>query len=94
MKFTNVRSLKMNTADLLREVEEGEEVVITYHGKPRAMLIRIAGDELALKESKRRQGILSRQHPFFKLVGKGADLARDVSANKYKYLSRAAGKKR
>lgn len=94
MKFTNVRALKMNTAELLQEVEEGEEVVITYHGKPRAMLIKIAGEELDLKESRRRHGILSRQHPFFKLIGKGADLARDVSANKYKYLSRAADKKR
>lgn len=83
MKFTNVQ-----------EVEEGEEVVITYHGKPRAMLIKIAGEELDLKEPRRRQGILSRKHPFFKLIGKGADKAPDVSANKYKYLSRAADKKR
>lgn len=94
MKFTNVRTLKMNTAELLQEVEEGEEVVITYHGKPRAMLIKIGGDELDLKGSRRKQGILSRQHPFFKLIGKGADLARDVSANKYKYLSRAEDRKR
>lgn len=94
MKFTNVRTLKMNTAELLQEVEEGEEVVITYHGKPRAMLIKIAGDELDLKECRRRQGLLSRQHPFFKLIGKGADPARDVSSDKYKYFSRAADKKR
>jgi prevent-host-death family protein len=94
MKFTNVRTLKMNTAKLLHEVEDGEEVVITYHGKPKAMLIKIAGEELDLKRPRRRQGVLSRQHPFFKLMGKGTDMARDVSTNKYKYLGRAADKKR
>jgi prevent-host-death family protein len=94
MKFANVRTLKMNTGELLQEVEGGEEVVITNHGKSLAILIKICGDELDLKESRRKQGVLSRQHPFFKLIGKGADPARDVSANKYKYLGQAPDKKR
>jgi prevent-host-death family protein len=94
MRFTNVRALKMNTAELLQAVEEGEEIIITYHGKPRAMLIKIGEEEIELKESKRRQGILSKNHPFFKLIGKATDEAQDVSANKYRYIGLAAEKKR
>ncbi len=94
MKFTNVRALKMNTAELLQEVEEGEEVVITYHGKPRAMLIKVGETEIEIKESKRRSGLLRRKHPFMKLLGKGSDAAGDVSSNKYKYLAQATARKR
>lgn len=93
MKFANVRALKMNTAELLGEVEEGEDVVITYHGKPKAMLVKITDADISMKNGKRDQ-VLSRAHPFFKLIGKGADAARDVSGNKYKYLGRSAERKR
>ena len=94
MRFTNVRALKMKTAELLEAVEEGEEIVITYHGKPKAILIRIGEEEIEMKESKRRQSILRKNHPFFKLIGKGADDVRDVSSNKYKYIGLASKKKR
>ena len=94
MRFTNVRALKMKTAELLEAVEEGEEIVITYHGKPKALLLRIGEGEIDLKESKRREGILKKNHPFLKLIGKGTDRARDVSSNKYKYVGLAAEKKR
>ena len=93
MKFANVRALKLNTAKLLEEVEEGEDVVITYHGKPKAMLVKISDADMSMKNGTRDQ-ILSKAHPFFKLIGKGGDAARDVSANKYKYVGRAAGRKR
>ncbi len=94
MRFTNVRALKLKTAELLEAVEEGEEIVITYHGKPKAILLRIGEDEIEMKESKRREGILRKGHPFLKLIGKGADEARDVSSNKYKYVGQAAEQKR
>ena len=94
MKFANVRALKIKTAELLEAVEEGEEIVITYHGKPKAILLRIGEGEIDLKESKRREGILKKNHPFFKLIGKGADQARDVSTKKYKYVGLAVEKKR
>jgi len=94
MRFTNVRALKMKTAELLEAVEEGEEIVITYHGKPKALLMRIGEEEIEMKESKRRKGILRRTHPFFKLIGKGSDEARDVSSNKYKYIGLAAKKEK
>lgn len=94
MRFTNVRALKMKTSELLEAVEEGEEIVITYHGKPKALLIRIGEEEIEMKESKRREGILRRTHPFLKLIGKGIDAAREVSSNKYKYVGLAAEKKK
>lgn len=93
MKFANVRALKTNTAELLEQVEEGEDVVITYHGKPRAMLVKISEVDINIKDAKRDQ-VLSKSHPFFKLIGKGSDPAKDVSANKYKYVGRAAERKR
>jgi len=52
------------------------------------------GPEIEMKESKRKQAILRKNHPFFKLIGKGADKSRDISANKYKYIALAAEKKR
>jgi antitoxin (DNA-binding transcriptional repressor) of toxin-antitoxin stability system len=94
MKFTNVRALKAHTSELLQAVEEGEEIIITYHGRPRAMLSRIGEDEIGMKAPRRGRSILSKKHPFFKLIGKGTDDARDVSANKYKFLSLAAERKR
>ena len=94
MKFTNVRALKMKTAEILEAVEDGEEIVITHHGKPKALLVRIGEEEIEMKESKRKEGILNKNHPFFKLVGKGLDEARDVSSNKYKYLGLTADRKR
>lgn len=93
MKFTNIRALKMKTAELLQAVEEGEEIIITYHGKPKAMLIRFSEEDIEMKESKRKEGVLRKGHPFFKLIGKATDEAQDVSANKYKYIGLAIEKK-
>src|SRR4029434_4366877 len=90
MRFANVRMLKTNTAELLQAVEEGEEVVITYHGKPKAVLVRLAEEVAARKPGKRKQGVLRKTHPFLKLMGTGTDEASDVSSNKYRYVARAA----
>jgi prevent-host-death family protein len=38
MIFANVRELKNNTSELLRATGEGNDVIITYHGKPKALL--------------------------------------------------------
>ena len=46
-----------------------------------------------MKDAKRDQ-VLNKSHPFFKLIGKGSDPARDVSASKYKYVGRVAERKR
>lgn len=93
MKFANVRTLKANTAELLQAVEAGEEVIITYHGKPKAVLLKL-GDTENRKPSKRRQGTLQKDHPFLKLIGKGKDDATDVSTNKYRYVALAIERKR
>jgi prevent-host-death family protein len=94
MRFANVRMLKTNTAELLQAVEEGEEVVITYHGKPKAVLVRLAAEEPAQKRGKRKQGVLRKTHPFLKLMGTGTDEAADVSSDKYRYVALAAERKR
>ena len=44
MKFANVRELKNKTADVLRRAEK-EIVVITSHGKPRALITAVTEDE-------------------------------------------------
>ncbi|MBI3757974.1 MAG: type II toxin-antitoxin system prevent-host-death family antitoxin [Deltaproteobacteria bacterium] len=93
MKFANVRTLKSNTAELLQAVEAGEEVIITYHGKPKAVLLKI-GEEEEQKPDKKRQGVLGKNHPFLKLIGKGKDEAIDVSSNKYRYVALAIERKR
>ena len=93
MKFANVRTLKANTAALLQAVEAGEEVIITYHGKPKAVLLKI-GEEEGIKSGKKQQGVLRKNHPFLKLIGKGKDEAVDVSSDKYRYVALAIERKR
>jgi prevent-host-death family protein len=93
MKFANVRTLKANTAALLQAVEAGEEVILTYHGKPKAVLLKISEEE-EHKSNKKRQGVLRKDHPFLKLIGKGKDAAVDVSSNKYRYVALAIERKR
>ena len=94
MRFANVRMLKTNTAELLQAVEEGEEVVITYHGKPKAVLVKLAEEETDKKTAKRKPGVLRKNHPFLKLMGTATDEASDVSSNKYRYIALAAEGKR
>ena len=58
------------------------------HGKRKTRLTRVDEEEIQMKgaKRKRREGILRKNHPFFKLIAKGNDEARDVSASKYKYV--------
>jgi prevent-host-death family protein len=41
MKFVNVRDLRINASAILGEVKHGEDVVVTYRGKPEAAVIRL-----------------------------------------------------
>lgn len=68
--------------------------MITYHGKPKAVLVRLAEEEPAKKIGKRKQGVLRKNHPFLKLMGAGTDEASDISSNKYRYVALAAKGKR
>jgi prevent-host-death family protein len=94
MRFANVRMLKANTAELLQAVEAGEEVIITYHGKPKAVLMKLAEKEPAKEVSKQKPGVLQKHHPFLKLMGTGTDEASDVSSDKYRYVALTAEEKR
>jgi prevent-host-death family protein len=46
MKFMNVRDLRLETPRVLKTVQKGEKVVITSHGKPQAILLRLSEDEI------------------------------------------------
>jgi prevent-host-death family protein len=90
MRFANIRTLKTHTAELLQAVEAGEEVIITYHGQPKAVLLKIAAEAPRSKAAPRQPGILRKGHPFLQLIGTGTDDATDVSTNKYHYIGLAA----
>jgi len=90
MRFANVRTLKTHTAELLQAVEAGEEVIITYHGQPKAVLLKIGAEGPRSQTSTRKEGVLRKGHPFLQLIGTGTDDTTDVSANKYRYLGLAA----
>ena len=90
MRFANVRTLKTHTAELLQAVEAGEEVIITYYGQPKAVLLKIGAEGPRSQTSTRKEGVLRKGHLFLQLIGTGTDDAADVSANKYRYLGLAA----
>ncbi len=46
MKVANTVELKNRTNALLRQVMQGEPVIVTYRGKPAAALTRLSEDEL------------------------------------------------
>jgi len=46
MLFVNTRELRLNTASVLDKTDKGEQVLITYRGKPRAVLQKITEDDL------------------------------------------------
>ncbi len=52
------KDLRFHSKELLESVERGEEVIITYHGKPRAKLIPISDENpMAVKEESPLFGI-------------------------------------
>lgn len=59
MKFVNVKELHDKTSEILRKLEEeGEEVIITSYGKPKAILRRLTEEEL--------EDYILANHPKFK----------------------------
>ncbi|HJP17632.1 MAG: hypothetical protein CMD96_06145 [Gammaproteobacteria bacterium] len=89
MKFTNVRELKAKTSDILKKVESGENVVITYHGKPKALLSKISEEEIKLIRKICREKKVTKEHPFFRLLGIFSDDSKDLSENKYNYVAKS-----
>jgi len=57
MIFANVRELKNKTSELLRATDGGNDVIITYRGKPKALLTPLgeeAMEEYILNHPKMR----------------------------------------
>ena len=46
MKFVNVKDLKNHTSEILRSTDKGQEIVVTSHGKPRAVIHGIKEEEM------------------------------------------------
>ena len=46
MRFATVAQLKNQTSELIRSAQDGETVVITKHGKPEAVMVRIREEDL------------------------------------------------
>ena len=44
MKFVNLRDLRINASTILGVVRGGEDVVVTYRGKPEVAVIRLTED--------------------------------------------------
>ena len=52
------KDLRFHSKELLESVERGEEVIITYHGKPRAKLVPINEERpMVVKEKNQLFGI-------------------------------------
>ena len=46
MIFTNIKELKAKTSEFIRKTGAGEDVIITFRGKPVALLRSLTEDEL------------------------------------------------
>lgn len=46
MRFSSVRELKAKTSEVLRRTANGEPVIITSHGRPKAILASVEEEEL------------------------------------------------
>ena len=46
MKFANVRALKNQTSEMLRLAAGGDDVIITSHGKPVAVLRKLTEEDM------------------------------------------------
>ena len=62
MRIATVSKLKMSLSAYLRQVKEGEEVIITEHGRPIARLLPLTTPESVTEhlKSMETQGLLTR----------------------------------
>ena len=58
MFFAGVRELRLKTGEILKKTDRGEQVLITYRGKPRAIIQGITEDSL--------EDFILLNHPQFK----------------------------
>lgn len=74
IKYANMRELKAETSKVMALAEDGNDVVITLRGKPKAVLTRI--DEDSLEEY-----ILTRSPEFQKML---AAMDEDIAGGNYR----------
>jgi antitoxin (DNA-binding transcriptional repressor) of toxin-antitoxin stability system len=83
MKFVNVKELHDKTSEILRKIEfEGEEVVVTLYGKPKAIIRRLTEEEV--------EDYILANHPKFKKALEKS--YQDVSAGKVTSLDELIAK--
>lgn len=58
MKFVNIRDLRINASTILGQVRRGEDVVVTYRGKPQVAVIRLTEDMVEDFVVSRNRGLL------------------------------------
>lgn len=46
MLFANIRELKSRASEFIKKTHEGEDIIITNHGKPVALLRNFSEDEI------------------------------------------------
>jgi prevent-host-death family protein len=63
MKQVGVYDAKTHLAKLLDEVERGETVTITRHGRPVAKLVSVSPRELTVEEAIKELQEFGRKHP-------------------------------
>ena len=57
MKHVGIFEAKTNLSRLIEQVENGQEVIITRHGKPVAKLVRAAAEHTPEQIERRKQAI-------------------------------------
>ncbi len=73
------KDLRFHTKELLETVERGEEVIITFHGKPQAKLVPIPGNKDETGEENQFFGIWKDNEA----VQKVGDYVRDLRKGRY-----------
>jgi len=74
IKYANMRDLKVRTPEVFAFTEQGNDVIITFRGKPKAILSRI--DEDTLEEY-----ILTHSPRFQKMLD---EMDKDIGKGKYR----------
>ncbi|PKM99140.1 MAG: hypothetical protein CVU78_07825 [Elusimicrobia bacterium HGW-Elusimicrobia-2] len=74
IKYANMRDLKVRTPDIIAFTEQGSDVIITFRGKPKAILSRI--DEDTLEEY-----ILTHSPKFQKMLD---EIDKDIEKGQYR----------
>lgn len=46
MKFASIRDLKINASEVIKKVEEDEDIIVTKRGKPVALMVQVSEDEV------------------------------------------------